>query len=79
MENSRRVNYLVKVQTDDLSLKIPLFLSFKVVQILFKEKLGELSGNAQRSLFQVLDRMIDTGRLVVSHSRCSSSFSVIQQ
>ncbi|CAF4727570.1 unnamed protein product, partial [Rotaria magnacalcarata] len=31
----------------------------KVVQILFKEKLGELSGNAQRSLFQVIERMID--------------------
>lgn len=33
----------------------------KVVQILFKEKLGELSGNAQRSLFQVIGRMIDMG------------------
>lgn len=31
----------------------------KVVQILFKEKLSELSGNAQRSLFQVIGRMID--------------------
>ncbi|UJR08795.1 hypothetical protein I4U23_013051 [Adineta vaga] len=30
----------------------------KVVQILFEEKLGELSGNAQRSLFQIIDRMI---------------------
>jgi hypothetical protein len=34
---------------------------FKVVQILFKEKLGELSGNAQRSLFHVIGRMIDMG------------------
>ncbi|CAF1603607.1 unnamed protein product, partial [Didymodactylos carnosus] len=34
----------------------------KVVQILFKEKLGELSGNAQRSLFQVIGRMIDMGK-----------------
>ncbi|CAF1344636.1 unnamed protein product [Rotaria sordida] len=32
----------------------------KVVQILFKEKLSELSGNAQRSLFQVIERMVDT-------------------
>ncbi|CAF1456954.1 unnamed protein product [Adineta steineri] len=31
----------------------------KVVEILFKEKLSELSGNAQRSLFQTIDRMID--------------------
>ncbi|CAF1054530.1 unnamed protein product [Adineta ricciae] len=30
----------------------------KVVQILFAEKLGELSGTAQRCLFQILDRMI---------------------
>ena len=41
-----------------------LFVSLKVVKILFKEKLGELSGNAQRSLFQVLERMIDTGQLI---------------
>lgn len=33
----------------------------KVVQILFKEKLGELSGNAQRSLFQVVEQMINMG------------------
>ena len=39
------------------------FLVFQVVQILFKEKLGELSGNAQRSLFQTLERMIHTGTL----------------
>ncbi|CAF0951496.1 unnamed protein product [Rotaria sp. Silwood1] len=32
----------------------------KVVQILFKEKLSELSGNAQRSLLHVIERMIDT-------------------
>lgn len=32
----------------------------KIVQILFKEKLSELSGNAQRYLFQILERMIDT-------------------
>lgn len=40
-----------------------LHVIFKVVQILFKEKLGELSGNAQRSLFQVIGRMIDMGLL----------------
>jgi hypothetical protein len=34
---------------------------FKVLKILFKEKLSELSGNAQRSLFQVIGRMIDMG------------------
>lgn len=38
-----------------------LIVEFKVVQILFKDKLGELSGNAQRSLFQVIGRMIDMG------------------
>ncbi len=38
-----------------------VYIYFKVVQILFKEKLGELSGNAQRSLFQVIERMIDMG------------------
>ncbi|CAM4788898.1 unnamed protein product [Rotaria magnacalcarata] len=32
----------------------------KVVQILLKEKLSELSGNAQRCLFQIIERMIDT-------------------
>lgn len=35
---------------------------FKVVQILFKEKLRELSGNAQRSLIQVIGQMIEIGR-----------------
>ena len=34
----------------------------KVVQILFKDKLGELSGNAQRSLFQVIGQMIELGQ-----------------
>ena len=38
-----------------------LIVELKVVQILFKDKLGELSGNAQRSLFQVIGRMIDMG------------------
>lgn len=38
-----------------------LHVQFKVVQILFKDKLSELSGNAQRSLFQVIGRMIDMG------------------
>lgn len=32
---------------------------------MFKEKLGELSGNAQRSLFQVIGRMIDMGSLMI--------------
>ena len=39
-----------------------IYWRLKVVQILFKEKLGELSGNAQRSLFQVIGRMIDMGK-----------------
>ena len=41
--------------------RMNVVLCIKVVQILFKEKLRELSGNAQRSLFQVIGRMIDMG------------------
>lgn len=63
--NIRRLNYIVKVNDIFLSFEfksiLKLFL-LKIVQILFKEKLSELSGNAQRYLFQILERMIDTGK-----------------
>lgn len=48
-------------------------MSFKVVQILFKEKLGELSGNAQRSLLQVIGQMIELGKSLSHFSDSSSS------
>ncbi|CAF4515767.1 unnamed protein product, partial [Didymodactylos carnosus] len=35
----------------------------KVVQLLSKEKLSELSGNAQSAVFKILQQMIDMGMI----------------
>ena len=72
VSNIRRFNYIAKVRREKNRFARRRFRSsFKVVQILFKEKLGELSGNAQRSLFHVIGRMIDLGseRSPVPHPR----------
>ena len=69
VNNIRRYNYISKVgQCAPFHSQVDLFSFGKVVQILFKEKLGELSGNAQRSLFQVIERMIDMGMFASARS-----------
>lgn len=63
IENPRRFPYVLKVICKKKKTN-PFFhyqFSLQIIQILFTEKLGELSGNAQRTVFEVLERAVDTG------------------
>lgn len=66
--NIRRFHYIAKVRSFSND-SVKKRRNLKVVQILFKEKLGELSGNAQRCLFQTLEQMISTGRQSIIFSQ----------